>query len=28
MYQNLANAVVKQAAQDYFDLLAGFTPPQ
>ena len=27
MYQNLANAVVKQAAQDYFDLLAGFTPP-
>ena len=28
-YQALANAIVKQAAEDYFNLCAGFpTPPR
>lgn len=26
-YQLLSNAIIKQAAEDYFNLLAGFVPP-
>lgn len=26
-YQLLSNAIIKQAAEDYFNLLAGFIPP-
>lgn len=26
-YQLLSNAIIKQAVEDYFNLLAGFVPP-